>query len=135
MILVKSNLILLCYLLFFSCKSKIRFSFEEINISIQYSSLYGYDLQNENYTVHFLSKLPYKTKFRLTEIEKNEILNAYYLYKIDEIDSVCIFTDNCYIMPKLITSLNIKSGNLTQKIGIDESCDKFSFLIRRMQKR
>lgn len=135
MISIKSNLLFLYCLIFFSCKSKPQFSFSEININIKYSSLYEYDLQNEFYTVYFLSKPPYKVKFSLTEIEKKQIVNDYYLYKINEIDTACVFDDECHIMPKLFTSLNIKSPYHLQKIEIDMSCNNFSFFKKDKAKK
>lgn len=55
-----------------SCSSKVSTRDENIEIVIEYTFSYKYDLKNEIYTTFYLSKSPSTVKFKLTNKEKKK---------------------------------------------------------------
>lgn len=83
------------------------------------------------YTVLFINKPPLNVEFDLNLIEKAKIIDKFYALKLDEqmpdkVNSATMsFDDNCFIMPKIYTYLNVKGDSLAMQFKIDESCSDF----------
>ncbi len=119
------------YLLFFySCSPQDEID-KNLAITIQSSQSYKYDLENEVFTIFYVSKKPTEIKFHLTNEERNEIIKKYYSLKLNKISKIDKITGNIYIedkcitMPKIYTILRIQSQNTSQEIQIDTGCDNY----------
>lgn len=102
-----------------------------LQIIIQYAQSYKVDLMKGLYTVLFINKPPLNVEFDLNLIEKAKIIDKFYALKLDEqmpdkVNSATMsFDDNCFIMPKIYTYLNVKGDSLAMQFKIDESCSDF----------
>jgi hypothetical protein len=66
-------------------------------------------------------------KFAISENEKLEIINEYYLLNLDNLPVNTFIKDKCNIIPKNYTTLHINSKDLKQEIKIDQACNSYSF--------
>ena len=122
--------IFLTFLVIMSC-SESHIKNPNIDIIIEESTSYKYDLKKGIFTTFYVSKPKLEINFKLSEHENEIITKQFYdlqiqkIRKIDkEIGNINI-KDECDIMPKFYTFLKIKSVESFQEIQIDESCDDF----------
>ncbi len=113
-----------------SCSEK-NLKYDNIDLIIEESQSYEYDLKKEMVTIFYMSKPKLEIKFQLSEKEKESITQSYYdlkIHKIKKIDNESgniYIKDECEIMPKMYTIIKIKTAYTFQEIKIDESCDDF----------
>ena len=119
------------YLILITSCSSQQLLDKNIDIVIEEMKSYKYDLKNGIFTIFYLSKLPTKIKFNLTNKEQNEIIKSYYSLNLNKIKTINKQTGNIYIedecmtMPKNYTILHVKTKSLLQEIQIDMGCDNF----------
>lgn len=116
------------------CSSKNQLKDENLAIVIQIAQSYNYDLQQETYTV-FNMKSDTTIHFHLTIEEKKQIIERYYSLHLEELQGKQEIEDNCLIMPKLYTTLKVKSKVQKQEIVIDENCADYKGLFNTQGKR
>ena len=85
-----------------------------------------YDLGKGIYTVFFMDKKPTEIAFKLSDVEKNEIVNSYYDLTINKINEETDIEANCLFDPQFHTILQVKTKTKSQNIRINESCDAFA---------
>lgn len=98
---------------------------DKLEIEIDIPASYNYNLNKQVYRVFFLSKPPLEINFSLTNDEWNEIIKKYYELELDEFKGETTIEDECQIMPKFYTILNVKRVSGLQQIKIDEDCVNF----------
>lgn len=72
-----------------------------------------------------MAKTPFETEFSLTPEENKKIIDKYHSIKWDKASEI-VFGDKCGSVPKLYTTIYLKSQNLSQKIQIDTGCDGYN---------
>ena len=137
--MTRIGFLLIIYAFITACQSSDRHkqdseSFSQdrnLQIIIQHAQSYKIDLMKGIYTVLFINKAPLNIEFDLNLIEKAKIIDKFYALKLDEqmpdiVNSATMsFDDNCFIMPKIYTYLNVKGDSLAMQFKIDESCSDF----------
>jgi hypothetical protein len=117
-----------------SCSSKDQTKDEKMAIEIQIAQSYKYNLQQETYTI-FNMQGDTTIHFHLTSQEKEQIIDKYYSLHLEELQGKHEIEDNCLVMPKLYTTLKVKSKEQEQETIIDESCDDYKGLFNSKGKR
>lgn len=112
------NSFFVCAIILLSC-SQPKIKDKNIEIIINSSQSYKFDLKKEIFTVLYLSKPSTELKFHLTKEEKSKIIDKYYSLDIDEIRGKTTIEDECMYMPKSYTILKVNSKNISQEIEID----------------
>lgn len=126
---MKKIIIIICVL---NCCTMNNIEHQNIDIIIEYAQSYKYDLKNEVFTVRFMNKSPLDIKFYLNKSERQRIIDKYYALNINQIKKIDARTgniyieDNCMIMPKFFTMLNINGKGIRQVIQIDTGCDEYN---------
>lgn len=118
------NLLFIICIFSVSCTSN-RIKDRNVQIVIDIPFSYKYDLNKGIYTVFFDGRPPLEVKFSFTNKEWDKIANSYYELQLNEIKGITEIEDECQIMPKFYTILNITTRNGSQRIKIDDSCDNF----------
>jgi len=120
------------YLLALNSCSQTKIKEKNIDIIIEGSQSYKYDLTHEVFTVFYMSKAPTEIMFHLSNEEKSKIIDKYYalnleqLKKIDSRTGNIYIEDNCMTMPKDYTILRVKTKTISQVIQIDIGCDEYN---------
>jgi hypothetical protein len=96
-----------------------------IDISIAGAQSYKYDLTKQTYTVFRIFKADTIIHFELSVKEREQIIQQYYDLELNDIKGTHSIEDDCMIMPKLYTTLQVKSQHGLQEIMIDEECSDF----------
>ena len=93
---------------------------------------YKYDIKRQTLTVFNHLRQDTTITFNLTSAEKEKIVSKYFKLNLDEIDGNQRIDDKCMIMPKLYTTLRVKSEIGVQELIIDEDCNDYNlkFVIR-----
>jgi hypothetical protein len=118
--------LLLFVILFCSC-GKNKNIYPNLRFQIEVSISYRFDLVSRVYTVDFVTH-PKNFNFKLTDKEIKEINSEYYLLNLNDLPQDVIVMDKCNIIPKLYTTLFVKSDSTNQIIKIDTNCDNFGYL-------
>jgi hypothetical protein len=113
----------LIFLVFLSFCSPAKRSDEDLDVVIDASESYKFDLKKATYTVYFMSKSPVEVKFSLSKNEKEEISRKYRSLGINNLPPELTVTSNCVNSPTLFTIVIISSKSLNQKIRIPLGCD------------
>ena len=108
-----------------SCLTKPKIIDPNIKISIEDAQSYKYNLANQTYTVNRIFHPDTTIHFELTAKEREEIINKYYDLELNVLEGKQRIEDECMIMPKLYTTLEVKSQRGLQEIMIDEGCNDF----------
>ena len=98
----------------------------DIKIVIMEDGSCEYDLAKGIYTVFFMDKSPVEIVFKLSDVEKKEIVNSYYNLDIDKINEETNLEANCMFDPQFHTTLQVKTKTKSQNIRINESCNDFA---------
>ena len=118
-------LICILWITIASCSSKQKIEDESIAFVINYAQSYSYDLQKQAYTVFSYLNRDTTVHFNLTNQEKKKIIHKYYDLDLDELEGKLRIEDECLTMPKLYTTLIVKSKSQTQEFIIDEDCKDY----------
>ena len=127
--MIRKKLYFILLILFSSCSLKPKH--EPIEVIVKFNESYKYDLSKGEYTIFYLNQPPTIINFHLSAQEMKEIQNKYYSLNIDKIkkndkrNEKIFMVDNCRIMPKDNTILNIQSKNIKQEIQIDLYCNSY----------
>ena len=113
-----------------SCSSNNIIKDDNIEIVIQRAQSYQYDLQLKTYTV-FNMKGDTTIQFHLSREEKRQIVDRYYRLGLGDLQGQQEIEDNCHIMPKLYTTLKVKSKEHPLEIIIDEDCRNYNGLFNK----
>ena len=97
---------------------------DNIEIVITFAQSYKYDLTRGTFTI-FNFQGDTTIHFRLSEQEKRQIVQKYYSLGLDDFNGKQNIEDNCLVLPKLFTTLYIKSKKKEQEIIIDEDCEDY----------
>lgn len=108
-----------------SCLTKSKIVDPNIEISIEDAQSYKYDLTEQTYTVFRIFKTDTIIHFKLSAKERAQIIQKYYDLELNLIEGAQQVEDACMIMPKLYTTLQVKSQQGLQQIIIDEGCSDF----------
>ena len=102
--------------------------YKELTIIVSFAQSYKVDFGRQIYTVYYFRKKPTEIRFRLSEQEKIRIAELYYELKINELSStdkeLGVIEDNCLVMPKLYTTVEIKTKSETKSFKIDKGCNE-----------
>lgn len=118
-------------LVVFSCSTNENGKEENVRILIESGQSYAYDLANETYTVFFIGKEPYTTRFRLTDAENADIAERYYrsgiagMRNVSSAKDEVLIEDECMMSPKIYTTVTVTGSGAYKRIAIDEGCDDF----------
>ena len=107
-----------------SCSQNDKMKDDNIEIVIKIAQSYKYDLTRGAYTI-FNIQGDSTIHFHLSEKEKQQIVQKYYSLGLDKFKGKQAIEDNCLVMPKLFTTLHVKSNKEEQEIIIDEDCDDY----------
>ena len=99
---------------------------EPVEIVIDEANSYSYDIANGIYIVHMNNKKDLTINFIISDKDKNQILKEFYRLELDKISSEKI-EDDCYYLPKLLTTIHIKTKEKSSVISIDMSCNNFKW--------
>lgn len=105
-----------------------------LGFQIEDAISYRFDLINEVYTVDYKTS-PKNFKFKLSDKERKEIIGEYYSLNLEDLTQNTFIEDQCNRIPKLFTTLFVKSKSATKIIIIDVGCKEYSFLNRRKAER
>lgn len=107
----------------YSCSTNI--ANNNIEIIIEDAHSYRYDLKHKVAVTFFVNKEPAESHFTLSPEENAAIVERYFALRLNKIGDSIFFKDKCRYMPKMYTTLIIRSGQTVQKIIIDSDCSKF----------
>ena len=92
-----------------SCSTKPETIDQNIEITIEDAQSYKYDLSKHTYSISRIFKPDTTIHFKLSTAETEQIISKYYELELDLFRSRERIEDNCMIMPKLYTTVKVKS--------------------------
>lgn len=108
-----------------ACSNKSNIKDPNLEIVIEDGDSYKYNLSELTYSVHKMSGSDTTIHFRLSNSEKTQIINKYYDLELNSITGKILIKDECMDMPKIYTTLKVKSKLSFQEIQVDEYCSDF----------
>jgi len=122
------TLLLLIYVLLACCNASEITENKTLQIVVKYEQSYEVDLSRGIYIVYYFNKSPTTIKFRLKKNEYDNLQKVFYDLMLHKLPDSLDLVDDCHVMPKLFTYIDVQTELRHQKFKINEECSRFHIL-------